>query len=128
MTRLRSGEDGLLATELAMVTPALLLLVMLAVQFGLWAHATQLADAAATQAALAASLPDGTEEQGEDAAAGLLAEAGNLGDPAVTVERGEELVVVTVIGRAPHLVPGFAWGVSAQAAAPVERFIPEGQR
>ena len=127
MTR-GGGQDGLLATELAVVTPALLLLVMLAVQFGLWAHATQLADAAATQAALAASLPDGTETHGEDAAAGLLAQAGNLGDPTVAVERGEELVLVTVTGRAPRLVPGFSWGVSAQAAAPVERFIPEGQR
>ena len=128
MTRAGDGQDGLLATELAVVTPALLLLVMLAVQFGLWAHATQLADAAATQAALAASLPDGTEAHGQEVAAGLLAQAGNLGDPVVAVERGEELVVVTVTGRAPRLVPGFSWGVSAQAAAPVERFIPEGQR
>lgn len=128
MTRAGRGQDGLLATELAVVTPALLLLVMLAVQFGLWAHATQLADAAADQAAATASLPEGTEAAGEAAATGLLAQAGNLDEPTVTVERGGELVVATVTGTAPQLVPGFAWGVSARAAAPLERFIPQGER
>jgi len=125
--RLRE-EGGMIASELAILMPALLLLLMLAVQFGLWAHASQLARAAADEAAYIAALPDATDAAGQAAAAGLLAQAGHLADLRIDIDRTPELVVATVTGVAPQVVPGFRWSVSATAAAAPERFIPQGER
>ena len=121
-------QDGMLASELAILMPALLLLLMLAVQFGLWAHASQLARAAADEAAYIAALPGATDTAGQEAAAGLLAQAGHLGDVRIHLDRTPEMVVATVTGVAPQVVPGFRWSVSATAAAAPERFIPQGDR
>jgi Flp pilus assembly protein TadG len=127
-TRRLQGQDGVIASQLAVLMPALLLLVMLAVQFGLWAHATQLARAAADEAAYTAALPDSTDAAGQAAAAGLLAQAGNLTHLRITLDRRPDLIVATVTGTAPQVVPGWRWSVSATAAAAPERFIPQGQR
>lgn len=122
------GEAGVIATQLAVLMPALLLLIMLAVQFAMWAHATQLADAAADAAASAAALPAGTTEAGEDAADSILRQAGNLDNVEIAVERGPSAATATVTGTAPNVVPGFRWSVSAQATVPLEQFVPEGER
>ena len=121
-------EDGVIASQLAILMPALLLLIMLAVQFGLWSHASQLARAAADEAAYTAALPGSTIETGQAAAAGLLAQAGHLTDIRIDIDRTDELVLATVTGVAPQVVPGFRWSVSATAAAATERFIPQGER
>ena len=121
-------EDGVIASQLAVLMPALLLLIMLAVQFGLWAHASQLARAAADEAAYIAALPDSTDAAGQAAATELLAQAGNLTDIRITLDRGPEVIVATVAGTAPQVVPGFSWQVRASAAAGIERFIPQGER
>ena len=121
-------EDGVIASQLAILMPALLLLIMLAVQFGLWAHASQLARAAADEAAYIAALPDSTDTAGQTAAAGLLAQAGHLTDIRIDIDRTPDTVVATVAGVAPQVVPGFRWSVSATAAAAPERFIPQGER
>ena len=122
------SEDGTVASQLAILMPALLLLLMLAVQFGLWAHATQLARAAADEAAYTAALPNSTDTAGQAAATGLLAQAGHLTDLRIDIDRSDQLVAATVTGAAPQVVPGFRWSVSATAVAPVERFIPQGER
>ena len=127
MTR-RRAEDGVSTVELAVLMPVLLFWMMLIVQFGLWAHAKQVATAAANAAADTARLPDGTERAGETEAAAVLAAAGNLADSAVHVERTFAEVTVEVRGDAPQLVPGFAWAVTARVAAPVERFVAESAR
>lgn len=123
-----SEEDGVIASQLAVLMPALLLLIMLAVQFGLWAHASQLARAAADEAAYIAALPDSTDAAGQAAAAALLDQAGNLTDIAISLDRQPEMIVATVVGRAPQVVPGFSWQVQASAAAGLERFIEQGER
>lgn len=128
MTSRARSEDGVAATQLAVVMPALLLLVMLAVQFGLWAHASQLADAAADAGVSAASIVGGTDEVGHDAAAGLLAQVGHLSDVAIEVSRADGVVTATVSGVAPQVVPGFRWSVSGRAASVVEQFVPQGDR
>ena len=121
-------EDGVIASQLAILMPALLLLLMLAVQFGLWAHATQLARAAADEAAYIAALPDSTDTTGQTAAAGLLAQAGHLTDLRIDIDRTPDTVVATVTGVAPQVVPGLQWSVSATATAAQERFIQQGER
>lgn len=111
----------------AILMPAFLVWIMLIVQYGLWWHAKQVANAAAAEAVDAAQTPTGTEAQGLDAARSFLDQAGNLRQVAIVVDRGPDTVTVHVQGRAPQLVPGFAWGVTARSAAPRERFV-EAQR
>lgn len=115
-------------TQVAVLMPALLFWIMLIVQFGLWYHAKQVADAAAAEAVDAAQAPGATEADGHAAALVVLDAAGNLGAPEVAVERGLESVTATVRGASPRLVPGFSWSVTGHAEAPVERFIPEHER
>ena len=62
------------------------------------------------------------------AAEWFLDVAGNITEPQVTVTRTVDTVTVEVTGRAPRLLPGFDWEVTARAVAPVERFIPEPDR
>jgi Flp pilus assembly protein TadG len=57
--RLR-GEDGAATTEMVIVTPVLLLMIAALVQFGLWYHGTNLANAAAQEGARAYRLEGGT--------------------------------------------------------------------
>jgi len=118
-------EDGLTSTELAVLMPAVLLLIMLPVQYGLWYHAKQVADAAAEQGVEAAALPGTSEDDGEVAARDFLARAGNLSNLVVRVSRGTETVVVEVWGDAPRLVPFATWSVASRAESPLERFVPE---
>lgn len=122
------GDEGLTATQLAVVMPALLFWIMLIVQYGLWFHAKQVASAAAAEAVDAAQTPEGTPEEGHAAAASFLAQSGNLDEIQITVDRGAELVTVEVTGNAPQLVPGFSWSVTATAQSPVERFVPQEER
>jgi hypothetical protein len=125
--RLR-GDVGMGTSQVAILFPAVLLWLMLIVQYGLWWHANQVANAAAIEAVDAAQIPSGSEATGSSAAQDYLGQAGNLRDVTVTVERSPVLVTVEVAGRAPQLVPGFTWSVTARSEGPVERFIPEPER
>jgi len=125
--RLRD-DRGLTSTQLAVVMPALIFWMMLIVQYGLWFHAKQVAEAAVAEAVDAAQTPAGTVESGEAAARSFLATSGNLDNTVITVQRDLVLVTAEVRGDAPHLVPGFSWSVTARSQAPVERFVPEPSR
>lgn len=122
------GEEGMTSTALAVLMPALLLWIMLIVQYGLWFHAKQVAGAAASEAVSAAKVPGGTGDEGRQAAQDFLAQSGNLDDVVVTVDRGDDRVQVEVTGSAPRLVPGFEWSVTARAQSRVEQFVPEPER
>jgi Flp pilus assembly protein TadG len=125
--RLRS-ERGMTTIQVAILFPAVLLWLMLIVQYGLWWHAKQVANAAAAEAVDAAQVSDGSAAEGEVAASSYLAQSGNLDNITVTVDRQPTVVVAEVRGDAPQLVPGFSWSVTARSQAPVERFIPEPDR
>ena len=122
------GDRGLSTVQLTIAAPLLLWWLMLIVQFGLWWHAKQVADFAAAEAVDIAQTPTGTASDGEAAARSYLAQAGHLGGVEVWVDRGTDSVTAQVRGDAPQLVPGFSWGVTARADAPVERFVPQGER
>ena len=124
----RRGEVGLTSTELAVLMPVMIALVLVPFQVGLWWHAKQVADGAARQAVDATQIHDGTETDGVDAAVRFLTAAGNIEDPSVAVTRTLDTVTVEVTGRAPRLIPGLDWQVTSQATGPVERFIPEPDR
>lgn len=122
------GDTGMTTSQVAILFPAVLLWLMLIVQYGLWWHAKQVANAAAAEAVDVVQIPTASTASGETAARDFLAQSGNLTDIAVTVERTPALVTVEVTGRAPRLVPGFSWSVTARSQGPVERFIPENER
>ncbi len=62
--RRRKAEDGLTSTELAVIMPVLIALVLVPFQIALWWHADQIADAAAREAVDAAQVVTATEEDG----------------------------------------------------------------
>lgn len=111
--------------EVAILFPAILFWLMLIVQYGLWWHAKQVANAAAAQAVAAAQVPTGSEAAGDTAAHQFVDRSGNLTSVTILVRRQPEVVVAEVRGNAPRLVPGFDWSVTARSQAPVERYIPE---
>lgn len=128
VNRRGKAEEGLTSTELAVIMPVLIMLILVPFQVALWWHADQIADAAAREAVDAAQVVTATEEDGIRAAEWFLDAAGNITEPQVMVTRTTETVTVEVTGRAPRLVPGFDWEVTARAAGPIERFIPEPDR
>jgi len=125
--RFRS-ERGMTTIQVAILFPVVLLWLMLIVQYGLWWHAKQVANAAAAEAVDAAQVSDGTAADGEAAASSYLDQSGNLENVTVAVDRQPTLVIAEVHGDAPQLVPGFSWSVTARSEAPVERFVPEPER
>ena len=122
------SEQGLTSTELAVLMPVLIALVLVPFQVALWWHAHQIADAAAREAVDAAQVATATGDDGIRAAEWFLEAACNITDPKVTITRTADSVSVDVTGRAPRLLPGFDWQVAAHASGPVERFVPEPDR
>lgn len=114
--------------QVAILFPAVLFWLMLIVQYGLWWHAKQVANAAAAEAVDAAQVPEGTEADGDRAARRFLDHSGNLTNVTIVVERHADTVTAEVNGRAPRLVIGFDWSVTARSQAPVERYIPQDER
>jgi Flp pilus assembly protein TadG len=123
-----SGDSGMSTSQVAILFPAVLVWLLLIVQYGLWWHAKQVADAATAEAVTAAVTPTGTDDIGHDAAQRFLDQAGNLRDVTITVERGPATVTATVTGHAPRLIPGLAWSVTARSIAPVEEYLDLNQR
>lgn len=123
----RRGDRGAASVELVVAVPLLLLLLMLVVHTAVWAHAGHGAQAAAARAAEAARAADATADTGHVAGVDMLeaVSAGVLDDYDLTVTRSEVEVTVVVTGVATSVVPGMTWTVHAEAAAPVERFVPE---
>jgi len=120
------GALGSASTELVIVTPLLLVLVLASVHVGLWFHARHIVDAAAQEGARSARAVGATDDAGYQRAAQMLHELGSgaVTDPAVTVTRTAGTVTVTVTGRSPAVVPGLTMSVSATTTSPVEEFKP----
>jgi Flp pilus assembly protein TadG len=122
-SRLR-GQSGIATTEAVLVTPVLLFLVMLVIQFGLWFHAQHVAQAAAEEGARAARSASGSASAGQERSEAFLDQAGAtiITDRVVTASRTADIVTVQVHGRSVNVVPGIALPINATATSPVERF------
>ncbi|GGM81148.1 hypothetical protein GCM10012275_59760 [Longimycelium tulufanense] len=119
------NERGSVTAELVLAAPALLLLLLLVAQFALWAHATHVAQTAASQALSAARVQDGSSGDGHARATAVLAQlgAGPLRDPHVAVTRGPEQSTVEISGHVTPVVPFLNLPVRARAVGPSERFV-----
>ena len=120
-------DAGAVTAELVVATPLLLLMIMFVIQAGVWLHATNVAQAAATRAASTAAAYQGSAAAGQAAGAQTLAAIGSgvLKTPAVSVTRTATEVRVEVTGTAASVVPGVHWTVRAVVVRPVERFVPD---
>ena len=112
------------STEVAIVMPAILIVILFVFQIAMFWHAKQAADVAAEEAVDAAQVSTATAADGHAGANTILGQAGNLRDVVVTVDRNPAtgLVTATVTGRAPSIIPFGSWNVSATAQAPIEEF------
>ncbi|WP_191243171.1 TadE/TadG family type IV pilus assembly protein [Amycolatopsis deserti] len=121
------GDHGSVSAELVIATPLLLLVLLAIVQFALWSHATHIAQAAASQGLVAARSQNGTAAAGTASAQQLLGQlaGGPLRGAAVSTDRGPAAAAVRISGTATSVVPFLTLPVHAEAAGPVERFVPE---
>jgi len=126
------GERGTATLELAIIAPALMLLVLGIVQFGLWYHAEHVTKTAAMEAARTAAAENGQVASGEQRALEVL-DAGlgsAVDDPTVRVSIGSETARVQINARMRGLlpIPGLSsLRLSAEATAYRERFRPAGE-
>jgi Flp pilus assembly protein TadG len=115
-------EHGAVSVQLMIAVPLLNLLLMLGVQFALYAHAAHVAQAAAAQALAAARAETGTPTAGDAQARAVLGQlaSGLLRDPSVSVSRDATQVHVEVTGVPPAVVPFLQLPVHAVAHGPAE--------
>ena len=122
--RRETAERGSAAVELVLLTPLLMICVLVVVQFALWQHARQVLLGAAQEGARAVRAQGGTAESGRAQALHYIEQIGPdlVSSPAVTVDRGIDVVSVRIRGQAVNIVPGLPLRVTATSAGPVERF------
>ena len=122
----RRREEGVASTQLVIAMPALLTMLLLIVQIGLWFHASHLVHASAQEGARAARSETGTAAAGEARARDLLAALGSqlILDPVVQAQRSASSARVEVTGHVRPVLPGLHLPVRAVAEGPVERFLP----
>jgi Flp pilus assembly protein TadG len=123
------AETGAVSVEVVIAVPAVLMMVLLIVQFAVYAHATHIAQAVAAQALAVTRAESGTATDGQREARSVLAQL----DPTVLVQvtynvrRDATTAQVTVSGTAESVVPGLHLRVSQTARGPVERYVADGR-
>jgi Flp pilus assembly protein TadG len=120
------GDDGASVVETVLIAPALLVMLMLILQFGLVAFAQSAARSAAEDGAAKARQFNGTTAAARAATYRELHDLGGgvVGRPAVSVTRSPTTAAVTVTGTVLTLIPGFTFHLHEMSVGPVERFVP----
>jgi len=127
------GERGTSTASFVILFPLFLFLFMGIVQWGLYFHARSQVTAAAQDTARAAQGVDGTPEDGQAVATGLLADATESGlvhDVTVNVTRVDGVVRAQVDAELRVLVPlpGFSVHLQGISQGRAEDFVPENER
>ncbi len=120
-----SADGGSASLEIAILAPALLLLVFATVQAGLYAFALSLAQGAAQEGLSAGRARGASAAEGRERALEFVEE--HAGDSllaaSANVSASEEVLRVEVRGRSLSVVPGLPGvPVRAHAEGPRERF------
>jgi Flp pilus assembly protein TadG len=122
------GDRGAGAAETVIAVPLLMLLILLIVQFAIWAHASAVAQATAEEALAAARVQGGSAAAGQQRATQVLGQIGSsvLLSPQVSVTRTGAIATVQITGTAEEVlpVPGLSFPVRITVTGPVERFVP----
>ncbi|MFC4057960.1 TadE/TadG family type IV pilus assembly protein [Planomonospora corallina] len=127
----RGAERGATAVELAMIMPVVLVVILLVVQFAVWFHGRQVADAAAREGARLARVDtDSWRQDAEGRAREVLRAVGPellSGATATAWEDGDRRgveVTATAVQVVP-LLPPTTFTVTARFGGPVECFRPD---
>jgi hypothetical protein len=120
--RARWDDRGEVAANTA-VFGAVILLLFIALQFGLWFYGREVAAAAAQHAVDAARVENGSADAGAAKAKEYLDQVGGLREPTVNVERGEESVTAQVHGHPIAIVGFLDPAIDVKITAPVERVV-----
>lgn len=118
---------GSASVEAALVLPAVMVALLLVIQLCLWAHADAVAGVAAAAGEQAAALDGGSAAAAGQAATTVLDGPGRavLSAGAVTVAGApDDVVSVTVTGRAEPVLPWLALPVTATRRGPTQEFRP----
>jgi Flp pilus assembly protein TadG len=121
----RHIHDDRGSAELIVATPLLLLLILVVIQFAIYEHASEVAQAAASQALASTRVVGGTTASGQSEATSLLASVGRgvLVNPSVSITRDAMSARVTVTGTAEDVIPLIHLPVVATSTGPIERFV-----
>lgn len=123
-TRQRRRRDrGAASVELVLATPLLLLLLMAGVQFALWAHARNMAQAAANEGVQTARAYGSSAAAGKADTQALLADlsGGSLTGTSVSAGRTATSATITITGQATSVIPGLTFPIRISVTAPVEK-------
>lgn len=104
---IRTDDRGDATVEFAVVAPALMLLILGVLQFGLWYHAGHVVQTAALEASRVVAAEDGRAEDAEARAAGVLRSGlgAGISSPVVEVSIGPDFVSVRVETSMRGLLP-----------------------
>ncbi len=127
----RDRERGAAVIELAMIMPVVLAVILLVVQFALWFHGRQVADAAAREGARLARVDtDSWESDAKERADEVLKAVGPklLDGATVTAweegdQRGVEITATAV--QVVPLLPSTTFTITSRFGGPVECFRPD---
>ena len=129
---LSQRDKGETSAQVVLVVPVIILVLMLAIQAGLYFHTSNVAGAAAAQGATAASSVTITSsvalQLGQTSASNFVMAAGAqlFATPLVVVSAG--MVSVTVQVKVPRIIPFFSSSVGRSVIEPLERFTFEVNR
>jgi Flp pilus assembly protein TadG len=120
----RRRERGEATMEMTLIVPVLMTLLLLVIQFGLWYHANNVAEAAAQEGVRHARAADGSARDGQETAEAFLETNAPSVAATATVEatRSDATTRVAVTGTLNAIVPGLELPVRALAESPTERF------
>ena len=119
--RLRDDRGEIAANTAIFVLVILLLFV--ALQFGLWFYGREVAAAAAQHAVDAARVETGSSALGEATANQYLAQVGGLPESSVSVTRTATSVTAVVSGHSVSIVGFIDPPITVTVTAPVERVV-----
>jgi Flp pilus assembly protein TadG len=124
--RLR-GDRGAGAAEVVIAVPLLMLLILAIVQFAVWAHASEVAQATAEEALAAARVQGSSAAAGQQRAQQVLGQIGGaiLVDPQVSVTRTVGSATVQITATAERIIPFIVTPVRVTVTGPAERFVPD---
>ncbi|GIE89731.1 TadE/TadG family type IV pilus assembly protein [Actinoplanes regularis] len=122
----RQRDRGAASVELLLALPLLGLLLMAAVQFALWQHASHMAQAAANEGMQIARAYNSSAAAGRSDTEALLRDlsGGALSGTTVSASRSATAATITITGHAPAVIPGLTFPIRVTVTAPVERIPP----
>jgi len=118
-------DRGSSTVEFVIASAAMVLLLLMVVQVGVWYHTRAVAQTAARHGLDHVRTIDGSPSEGIDVASEFLDQSGGgLENRNVDATRTAAVSSVTVSGRVVSILPGVSFTVSVTVDAPTERIEP----